>query len=203
MRRRWSSVLTLPAGRVKNSIRRTRSPITPSTISMISETRETVLLYVRLYSAHYPMPRQREDVATVRGSLCENRMDEFAASSISRGQAELGVCTELQCSFSPRRPGFCRLVDEIPARSLILRLRMATYAADDRPHGIANIGRIIQTLRDNGDRETRRIFFLSITGRVGSADRSTEGSDCHGSDELTMTQGGCGERSPHAVSKYR
>jgi len=129
------------------------------------------LLYVGYTAPHYPMHASEEDVAKYRGRYAKIGWDELRRRRFAR-QQELGVLPP-NCTLSPRDP-VLPTWDEIPAQDRDLwDLRMATYAAMiDRMD--RNIGRIIQTLRDNGELENTAIFFLSDYGaREDPADRST------------------------------
>ncbi len=129
------------------------------------------LLYVAYTAPHYPLHASEADVAKYRGRYLPVGWDRLREQRFAR-QLKLGVLPP-NAKLSPRDP-------DLPAWESIAEkdrdwwdLRMATYAAMiDRMD--RNIGRLLQTIEENGDAENTVIFFLSDNGASeDSADRSS------------------------------
>ena len=129
------------------------------------------LLYLAYTAPHYPLHASEEDVAKYRGRYKAIGWDTLRNRRFAR-QQELGVLPP-GAKLAPRDPDV-QSWESIPEQERdAWDLRMATYAAMiDRMD--RNIGRLLETIEANGDRENTVIFFLSDNGACSdSKDRST------------------------------
>jgi len=138
------------------------------------EAEDPFFLYLPYHAAHYPLQARPEDIAKYRGSYLKG-WDQLRAERFAK-MKRLGMISE-DSELSPpegnlnqfRKPLVPEYVDYYPWDSLpaskkdSLDLEMAVFAAMiDRMD--QNIGRVLDTLRENGKLENTLILFLVDNG---------------------------------------
>ena len=118
------------------------------------------LLYLAYTAPHWPLQAHEEEIAKYRGKY-KMGWDELRKQRLAR-QVELGLIPT-DCRLSPRDPG-APAWDSLDAKKRDeMDLKMAVYAAMiDRVD--QNIGKLVASLKANGEYDNTLIMFLSDNG---------------------------------------
>ncbi|MEM8954387.1 MAG: arylsulfatase [Verrucomicrobiota bacterium] len=154
--------------------------VTDHALQFLGQARETAarpwFLYLAYHAPHFPLHARSEDIAKYADRY-HGGWDEIREERLERMKA-LGIVSETM-ELSPRsrywnygetKTGVNGAWDELPeARRLDLARRMAIYAAMVDVMD-ANIGRVLEDLREHDEYEDTFIVFLSDNGACAEWD---------------------------------
>ena len=124
-------------------------------------------LYIAYTSPHWPLHAKKEDIAKYKGKYLKG-WDALRQERYAR-MIEMGIIDK-SCALTAREENVTPWDEVDPEKKELMALKMAIYAAqvDCMDQGI---GRIVSTLRKEGQLENTLIFFLSDNGGCAETGR--------------------------------